>query len=171
MLASPVAFLIQANDWLNALVWGPPFMLLLVGTGLYLTIRLGFFQFTHLRFAWRNSFGGLFKGQAAVGMGSISPLQAVASAMAGTVGVGNIAGVATAITLGGPGAIFWMWMVALVGMATKFAEAALGVRYRQIEPDGEVAGGALSVERRQEISEHKAREQAELLEHQQDRSW
>jgi alanine or glycine:cation symporter, AGCS family len=142
MLANSIAVMIRANEWLNALVWGPPFMLLLVGTGLYLTIRLGFFQFTHLRFAWRNSFGSLFKGQAAAGAGAISPLQAVASAMAGTVGVGNIAGVATALTLGGPGAIFWMWMVALVGMATKFGEAALGVRYRQIEPDGEVAGGA-----------------------------
>ncbi|MDP2412019.1 MAG: sodium:alanine symporter family protein [Pseudolabrys sp.] len=142
MLGSFVAFLLQANDWLNALVWGPPFMLLLVGTGLFLTIRLGFFQFTHLGFAWRNSFGSLLRRQTAPEAGAITPLQAVASAMAGTVGVGNIAGVATAMTLGGPGAIFWMWMVALVGMATKFAEATLGVRYRQIEPDGEVAGGA-----------------------------
>lgn len=134
--------LLKANEWVNALVWGPPFMLLLVGTGLYLTFRLDFFQFTHLGFAWRNSFGRLLKKRAMSEAGAITPLQAVASAMAGTVGVGNIAGVATAMTLGGPGAIFWMWMVALVGMATKFAEAALGVRYRQIEPDGEIAGGA-----------------------------
>ncbi len=137
-----LAFLLKANEWLNALVWGPPFMLLLVGTGLYLTVRLRFMQFTHLRFAWRQSFGRLFTGRAAAREGAITPLQAVASAMAATVGVGNIAGVATALALGGPGAIFWMWMVALVGMATKFAEAALGVKYRQIGAEGEVAGGA-----------------------------
>ena len=142
MLSTLVAFLADANEWLNALVWGPPFMLLLVGTGLYLTMRLRFFQFTHLGFAWRNSFGRLFTRRATKEDGAITPLQAVASAMAATVGVGNIAGVATALALGGPGAIFWMWMVALVGMATKFAEAALGVRYRQIEGDGEVSGGA-----------------------------
>lgn len=142
MLGSFVIFLVQANDWLNAIVWGPPFMMLLIGTGLYLTVRLRFFQFTHLGFAWRNSFGRLFSRRSTADAGAITPLQAVASAMAATVGVGNIAGVAAALTLGGPGAVFWMWMVALVGMATKFAEAALGVRYRQIDQDGEVAGGA-----------------------------
>jgi alanine or glycine:cation symporter, AGCS family len=142
MLGNLLTLLLQANDWLNALVWGPPFMLLLVGTGLYLTFRLGFFQFTHLGFAWLNSFGRLFTRRATEEEGAITPLQAVASAMAATVGVGNIAGVATALALGGPGAIFWMWIVALVGMATKFAEASLGVRYRQIEADGEVSGGA-----------------------------
>jgi alanine or glycine:cation symporter, AGCS family len=142
MTANTVAFLLGANQWLNDLVWGPPFMLLLVGTGIYLTIRLRFFQFTHLRFAWRNSFGRLLTGRAPTEDGVITPLQAVSSAMAATVGVGNIAGVATALALGGPGAIFWMWMVALVGMATKFAEAALGVKYRRIGPDGEISGGA-----------------------------
>jgi len=142
MLSNFLTMLIQANEWLNALVWGPPFMMLLVGTGLYLTIRLHFFQFTHLGFAWRNSFGRLFTRRKVEEEGSITPLQAVASAMAATVGVGNIAGVATALALGGPGAIFWMWMVALVGMATKFAEASLGVRYRQVDVDGEVSGGA-----------------------------
>ncbi|HEX2139855.1 MAG TPA: sodium:alanine symporter family protein [Woeseiaceae bacterium] len=130
-----------ANDFVNGIVWGPPFMLLLAGTGLYLTIRLGFFQFTHLGHAWRRTFGLLFRRDAAVEEGAISPFQAVASAMAGTVGVGNIAGVATAIALGGPGAIFWMWMVALVGMATKLAEATLGVKFRQIDADGRISGG------------------------------
>ncbi|HLW26580.1 MAG TPA: sodium:alanine symporter family protein [Kiloniellales bacterium] len=133
--------ILAGNDWLNNLVWGPPFMILLVGTGLFLTIRLGFFQFTHLRFAWRRSFGLAFR-RGTDTEGAISPLQAVASAMAATVGVGNIAGVATALALGGPGAIFWMWAVALVGMATKFAEAALGVKYRQVLPSGQVLGGA-----------------------------
>lgn len=130
-----------ANDFVNGIVWGPPFMLLLAGTGLYLTIRLGFLQFTHLGYAWRRTFGLLFRRDAEVEAGAISPFQAVASAMAGTVGVGNIAGVATAIALGGPGAIFWMWMVALVGMATKLAEATLGVKFRQIDADGRVSGG------------------------------
>ncbi len=130
-----------ANSWLNGIVWGPPFMILLVGTGLYLTIRLGFFQFRHLGHAWKHSFGRMFKPGARGEQGAISPFQAVTSAMAATIGVGNIAGVATAIVLGGPGAIFWMWMVALVGMATKMAEATLGLKYRHIEPDGHVSGG------------------------------
>ena len=133
--------LLVFNDWLNGIVWGPPFMILLVGTGLYLTIRLGFFQFTHLRYAWRRTFGVMFRRRAAHEIGSISAFQAVTSAMAATIGVGNIAGVATAIALGGPGAVFWMWMVALVGMATKLGEATLGVKYRQVDSDGKVSGG------------------------------
>ncbi|TVR64182.1 MAG: sodium:alanine symporter family protein [Candidatus Competibacteraceae bacterium] len=129
------------NDWLNSIVWGPPFMILLVGTGLYLTIRLGFFQFTHLRFAWRHTFGNLLRRTVHHEIGAISGFQAVTSAMAATVGVGNIAGVATAIALGGPGAVFWMWVVALVGMATKLGEATLGLKYRQVDSDGKVSGG------------------------------
>lgn len=129
------------NDWLNGIVWGPPFMILLVGTGAYLTLRLGFFQFTHLRFAWRRTFGTLFRRRKVAEKGAISPFQAVSSAMAATIGVGNIAGVATAIALGGPGAVFWMWVVALVGMATKLAEATLGLKYRQVDADGHVSGG------------------------------
>ena len=129
------------NNWINGIVWGPPFMLLLVGTGVYLTIRLGFVQFLNLGVAWRESFGRLFRRQRSREDGAISPFQAVSSAMAATIGVGNIAGVATAIVLGGPGAIFWMWMVALVGMATKMAEATLGVKYRHIAADGSVSGG------------------------------
>lgn len=133
--------LLAVNDWVNGIVWGPPFMILLVGTGLYLTIRLGFFQFTHLRFAWRRTFGTLFRRDQQVEKGAITPFQAVTSAMAATIGVGNIAGVATAIALGGPGAVFWMWIVALVGMATKLAEATLGLKYRQVDSDGRVSGG------------------------------
>ncbi|ANB01098.1 MAG: sodium:alanine symporter family protein [Chromatiaceae bacterium] len=133
--------LLAVNDWVNNIVWGPPFMILLVGTGLYLTIRLGFFQFTHLFFAWRRTFGTLFRRDQKVEKGAITPFQAVTSAMAATIGVGNIAGVATAIALGGPGAVFWMWIVALVGMATKLAEATLGLKYRQMESDGRVSGG------------------------------
>ncbi|AHE97645.1 alanine/glycine:cation symporter family protein [Thioalkalivibrio paradoxus] len=133
--------LVLFNDWLNSIVWGPPFMILLVGTGLYLTIRLGFFQFTHMRFAWRHTFGRLLRRTVHHEVGAITGFQAVTSAMAATIGVGNIAGVATAIALGGPGAVFWMWVVALVGMATKLGEATLGLKYRQIDADGKVSGG------------------------------
>lgn len=129
------------NGMINGIVWGPPFMILLAGTGLYLTIRLGFFQFTHLRYAWRHSFGKFFRREMDTGDGAISPFEAVSSAMAATIGVGNIAGVATAIALGGPGAIFWMWLIALVGMATKLAEVTLGLKYRHINERGHVSGG------------------------------
>ncbi|MGY6553166.1 MAG: alanine/glycine:cation symporter family protein [Wenzhouxiangella sp.] len=129
------------NGWVNGIVWGPPFMLLLAGTGIYLTVRLGFFQFTHLGHAWKHSFGRMFRPSAREETGAISPFQAVTSAMAATIGVGNIAGVATAIALGGPGAIFWMWVIAIVGMATKMAEATLGLKYRHVDADGHVSGG------------------------------
>lgn len=135
------SLLLDLNDGLNRIVWGPWFMALLFGVGLYLTARLRFFQFTHLGFAWRNSFGRLLRRQAAAEEGAITSFQAVTAAMAATIGVGNVAGVATALALGGPGAIFWMWLVALVGMATKFAEAALGVKYRQVAADGSISGG------------------------------
>ena len=136
-----IEIITAANGWLNGIVWGPPFMILLVGTGLYLTIRLGFFQFRYLGHAWKHSFGLVFKRGVSTDEGAITPFQAVTSAMAATIGVGNIAGVATAIALGGPGAIFWMWMVALVGMATKMAEATLGLKYRHVDDDGHVSGG------------------------------
>src|SRR5690606_8093128 len=132
------AQLLALNDAINGVVWGPPFMILLAGTGLYLTIRLRFFQFTHFGYAWRHTFGrALRRGR--TGEGAITPFQAVASAMAATIGVGNIAGVSTAIALGGPGAVFWMWAVALLGMATKFAEATLGLKYRRIDQHGRVS--------------------------------
>ncbi|MCC5849881.1 MAG: sodium:alanine symporter family protein [Verrucomicrobia bacterium] len=131
------------NEWLNGVVWGPPFMIFLIGTGLYLTIRLKGFQFTHFRLAWRNTFARVFHHQADVEVGAISSFQAVTSAMAATIGVGNIAGVSAAIALGGPGAVFWMWISALVGMATKFGEAAMGVKYREIDEEGRVRGGVM----------------------------
>jgi alanine or glycine:cation symporter, AGCS family len=135
--------LISFNDWLNGIVWGPPFMVLLIGTGLILTIRLGFFQFTHLGYSWKQTFGRFFRKEAEEEGGAITSFQAVSSAMAATVGVGNIAGVSTALFLGGPGAVFWMWVSALVGMATKFGEASLGVKYRQIDAEGNVQGGVM----------------------------
>jgi len=139
-----VEALLAFNNWLNSIVWGPPFMVLLVGTGLYLTVRLGFFQFTHLGHAWKQTFGRFFSKTKEDEGGSITSFQAVASAMAATIGVGNIAGVSTAIALGGPGAVFWMWLTALVGMATKYGEANLGLKYREIDPEtGEVSGGVM----------------------------
>ncbi len=136
-------WIIAVNNWLNAIVWGPPFLVLLIGTGLYLTVRLGFLQFTKLGFTWKQSFGRLFSKEKEDEGGSITSFQAVSSAMAATIGVGNIAGVATAMALGGPGAIFWMWLSGLVGMATKFGEAVLGVKYRTIDEDGNVKGGVM----------------------------
>lgn len=136
--------IVQLSDFIGGIVWGPPFLVLLIGTGLYLTIRLGFFQFTHLGHAWKNTFGGMFsKDKEEEEGGAITSFQSVSSAMAATIGVGNIAGVATAIYLGGPGAVFWMWLSALVGMATKFGEASLGVKFRNTNSDGTYSGGVM----------------------------
>jgi len=123
----------------NAFVWGPSMLLLLVGTGIFLTWRCGFVQFRYLWPALRL----VFRRQASAGEGDISPLQALTTALSATIGTGNIAGVATAIAVGGPGAIFWMWICALFGMATKFAEAVLAVTYRQHLPDGSMQGGPM----------------------------
>jgi len=110
---------------LAGLVWGAPVLILLVGTGLFLTLRLKGLQFWALGYAFKMIFRRDVKGE-----GEISHFAALMTALAATVGIGNIVGVATAITLGGPGAIFWMWVVGLVGMATKYAEAVLAVKYR-----------------------------------------
>ncbi|WP_018863828.1 MULTISPECIES: alanine/glycine:cation symporter family protein [Thioalkalivibrio] len=124
-----------------SLLWGNPItLILLLGTGLYLTIRLGLVQIVAFRQGWRALRGTDGK---AGGQGQISPFQALSTALSGTIGTGNIAGVATAIALGGPGALFWMWVTAFFGMATKFAETTLAVRYREIAPDGSVAGGPM----------------------------
>lgn len=135
--------IVAINNWVNGIVWGPPFLVLLVGTGIYLSVRLGFFQFTGLGLAWKKSFGTLFAKKESSAGGAITSFQAVSSAMAATVGVGNIAGVSTALALGGPGAIFWMWISAIFGMMSKFGEAALGVKYRKVNEDGTIQGGAM----------------------------
>jgi len=123
------------------LLWGNPVtLILLLGTGLYLTIRLGLVQVVAFRHGWRALRGSDGRNR---GEGQISPFQALSTALSGTIGTGNIAGVATAIALGGPGALFWMWVTAFFGMATKFAETTLAVRYREIAPDGSVAGGPM----------------------------
>lgn len=121
-------------------VWGPPMLVFLVGTGIYLTIRLRGLQFTHLWWSLKLAFVVREERGA---KGDISHFQALMTALAATVGTGNIAGVATAIAAGGPGALFWMWMTGLVGMATKFAEAVLAVKYRVVDDRGRMAGGPM----------------------------
>ncbi len=135
--------LLAINDAINGIVWGPPFLILLVGTGVYLTFRLNFFQFTHFKLSWDQSFGRYFSKEAEDEGGVLSSFQAISSAMAATLGVGNIAGVSTALSLGGPGAIFWMWVSALFGMATKFAEAQLGIKYREEHGEDDFTGGVM----------------------------
>ena len=135
-------FLIEANRVANAFVWGVPAMVAIVGVGLWLTVRTRFVQFGRFGTAMRLTLGKVFARQDA-GHGSISPFHAVCTALAGTVGTGNIAGVAGAIALGGPGAIFWMWAAAVLGMATKFAEVTLAVCYRERNPNGEWIGGPM----------------------------
>ncbi|MEA3221465.1 sodium:alanine symporter family protein [Immundisolibacter sp.] len=126
---------------LNGIVWGVPMIVLILGTGLYLQLRLGFmpiFRIGHgFRMVWKSRQPG------AAGEGEISPFAALMTALSATIGTGNIAGVATAIAVGGPGALFWMWMTALVGMATKYAEVVLAVKYREVDANGEHAGGPM----------------------------
>lgn len=124
---------------LSGFVWGLPLIIFLVGTGLFLTIRLSFFSFRMLP----HSLKMLFTKQDDKSAGDISHFQAVMTALAATVGTGNVVGVATAVVIGGPGAVFWMWMTALVGMATKYAEGILGVKYRQKNAKGEMSGGPM----------------------------
>jgi AGCS family alanine or glycine:cation symporter len=125
---------------LSNIVWGPPILVLLVGTGLYLTVRLRGLQFSQL---WSSLRLALVVREEKGADGDISHYQALMTALAATVGTGNIAGVATAIASGGPGALFWMWMTGLVGMATKFAEAVLAVKYRVVDDRGQMAGGPM----------------------------
>ena len=126
-------------NWLSGVVWGPPTLILIVGTGLFLTLRIGFYQFSSLPYALKLAFS---KNQDSTSKGDISHFQSLMTALAATIGTGNIAGVATAVVLGGPGAVFWMWITALVGMATKYAEAILAVKYR-VEKNGLMAGGPM----------------------------
>lgn len=126
---------------INDFVWGIPLLILLVGTGIYLTFRLGFLQIKTLPYALKLAFSKSAQDQKS--KGDISHYQALTTALAATVGTGNIAGVATAVVLGGPGAVFWMWITAIVGMATKYAEAILAVKYRVENKDGTMSGGPM----------------------------
>ena len=134
----------SVNGIINGFVWGPVMLVLLVGTGILLTVMAGFPQITKLGTIMKSTVGSLF-GQDAhkKDEASISPYQAVATALSSTVGTGNITGVATAIVAGGPGAVFWMWVSALFGTMTKFAEVTLAVKFRQKNEKGEWVGGPM----------------------------
>ena len=127
---------------LNDIAWGPWMLLLLVGTGVYLSARVGFLQFRKFGYAMKNTIGKVFQKQTA-GKGEVTPFQAMTTALAATVGTGNIAGVTGAIAVGGPGAVFWMWISALFGMVTKYAEVVLAVRYRERNDKGDYVGGPM----------------------------
>jgi len=120
-------------DAANGLVWGPPLMIMLLGVGISLTIFTGFYQIRHLGYIMKMTFGAVLKQTKGEGEGTISAAEAASIAVGGAVGAGNIGGVASAIAIGGPGAIFWMWICAIVGMLTKMAEVSLALYYR--EPD------------------------------------
>ena len=130
--------LIPVLDAIDSFMWGPPLITLLVGTGIYLTLRLKLLQVARLP----KALGLIFKAKNH-GEGDVSSFKALCVALAATVGTGNIVGVATAVKVGGPGAIFWMWMAAFFGMATKYAEGLLAVKYRTTDDKGEIAGGPM----------------------------
>ena len=129
-------------SFLNGIAWGPWMLILLVGTGVYLSARTGFLQFRKFGYAMKNTIGKIFQKQEA-GHGEVTPFQAMTTALAATVGTGNIAGVTGAIAVGGPGAVFWMWISALFGMVTKYAEVVLAVRYRERNEKGDYVGGPM----------------------------
>ena len=132
--------MVEVLESINAVVWGAPALVLILGVGLYLSIRTGFAQIRLFPKALRDFFARLKGGKAEDGQ--VTPFQALCTALAATVGTGNLAGVAGAMAIGGPGAIFWMWVCGLLGMATKFAEATLAVRYR-VKENGEYVGGPM----------------------------
>ncbi len=134
--------LVKINSILNNFIWGVPAMVCIIGVGLYLSFRTGFLQIRKFPYALRCTIGRMFKKKEASD-GAITPFQAVCTALAATVGTGNIAGVAGAIAIGGPGAVFWMWVSALLGMCTKFFEVTLAVHYRERNARGELVGGPM----------------------------
>ena len=130
------------NNAVNNFIWGVPAMICIFGVGLYLSLRTRFFQIRKFPYAIRTTLGRMFRKRDASD-GAITPFQAVCTALAATVGTGNIAGVAGAIAIGGPGAVFWMWVSALLGMCTKFAEVTLAVFYHEKNANGELVGGPM----------------------------
>ncbi len=137
----------NVNDSINTFVWVTIGLVLLLGTGVITTLCTKVFQISHLGHWWKETIGTLFKKNSAstkkTDKKSISQFQALCTALAATVGTGNIAGVAAAIVLGGPGAVFWMWVAAFLGMMTNFSENVLGIYFRRRNKDGEWSGGAM----------------------------
>jgi len=134
--------LMSINETINGIVWGPPILFLIVGTGIYLSLNTKFFSVAKLGYILKNTFLKMFSKEQH-GEGEVTAFQAVATALAATVGTGNIAGVATAIALGGPGSVFWLWLAAIFGMTTKYAEVVLAIRYREKTADGRFVGGPM----------------------------
>ena len=132
----------KGNGWLNDIVWGIPALVLLMAAGIILTVGLKGFQFRKFGYAMKHTVGKMFKKQTAK-TGEVTPLQALTTALAATVGTGNIAGITFAITLGGPGSIFWLWVSALLGMATKYSEVLLSVKFRERNILGDWVGGPM----------------------------
>ena len=130
--------MLETLNAIDSFVWGPPLLVLLIGTGLMLTVRLHLLQIFRLPRALKLIFTAKNQGD-----GDVDSFKALCTALAATVGTGNIVGVATAIHAGGPGAIFWMWMAAFVGMATKYAEGCLAVKYRTVDKNGDISGGPM----------------------------
>ncbi len=139
--------LTSVNDTINTFVWVKIGLVLLLGTGLIMTVITGFFQISHLPHWWKETIGSVFKKETHEKLGkksgAVSQFQALCTALAATIGTGNIAGVAAAICLGGPGAVFWMWVAAFFGMMTNFSENVLGIYYRRKNAEGEWSGGAM----------------------------
>ena len=129
--------LINFSNWL----WGIPMLVILVGGSVFLTIKLGFVQFRYLPFVVRETFGKMFKKSE--GEGTVTAFQAATAALASAIGASNIVGVPVAIAFGGPGAVFWMWVIALIGAGAKFSEIVLGIRYREKNEEGEYVGGPM----------------------------
>ena len=132
----------KVNHFIQPILWGWPVLICILLAGILFTVRLRFFQFTKIGLWMKLTFAGMFQRKKQSNDG-ISPFQALTTALAGSIGTGNIVGVATALTLGGPGAIFWMWISALLGMMTIYAETVLGMKYRKKDKNGKWLGGAM----------------------------
>ena len=128
---------------ISDLMWAWPTMAFIAFVSVFLTLRTGFFQVTRFGYIFRQSIGTIFRSHSATGQHRITPFQATTTSLAGTVGMGNMAGVATALSIGGPGAIFWMWVLAFFGMMTKAVEVTLGVHYRDVDEHGHIQGGPM----------------------------
>ena len=132
----------EVNSTINGFVWGLPMMVLILGVGVYLSVRCGFPQFRHFVHIIKNTMGKAFE-KSEKKEGAVSPFKAMCTALAASIGTGNIAGVSGAIAIGGPGAVFWMWISALLGMCTKFAEVTLSIKYRERNEKGDWVGGPM----------------------------
>ena len=137
-----VEIITSINDKINSFVWGLPMMILILGVGIYLSVRCGFPQFRHFVHIIKNTLGKAFEKREQK-EGAVSPFKAMCTALAASIGTGNIAGVSGAIAIGGPGAVFWMWVSALLGMCTKYSEVTLAIKYRQRNEQGDWVGGPM----------------------------